>query len=97
MIDIYGDMVAFVLVLAMIFVGRYLRGWLGGLFIMLGLVLLIWSGIDSAIKLFSTEWSFLERLYHFAWMWVGVGAALIFRSGWRRAKAMRELRDRGGA
>ncbi len=93
-INVGADMFSFAVVLSIIFVGKIMRGSLGGVLIAFGLILLMWSGVDSAIKLFGNQWSFLERLYHFGWVWVGIGAMLIFRAGYRDARQM--MRDRDG-
>ena len=94
-INFTAELTGFGIVVAMIFIGHQLRGKIGGLFVTAGFVLVVIAGIDSAIKLFSTEWSFLERLYHLLVVSLGIGSFLTMRAGLRVARA-RVREERGG-
>jgi len=93
-IHILGDFAVFFILIGLIVAGRMIGGAMGGLLIFVGLVALVVSGIDSAIKLFDpTDWSFLERLYHLGWVVVGIGAAWLIGYGVRTARDRARERD----
>lgn len=94
-INILGDLFVTGLLILMIVAGRVQRGAFGGLLILIALLGFIASGVDSAIKLFSVEWSILERFYHLFWVAVGVGAAWTLVYGFRFARD--RMRERNGS
>jgi hypothetical protein len=92
-IHVYDDLVALAVVLAMIVIGRSMRGVWGGALVFVGFLVFVISGIDSAIKLLDNGWSFYERLYHLLWVLLGVAAAMVIRSGFREARERMRARE----
>jgi len=92
-INLGYDLIAFAVIIGAIQAGRLIGGAFGGLLVLVGLLALVVSGIDSAVKLFDTDWSFLERLYHLGWVIVGGVAVWVIVYGFRVARDRMRERD----
>jgi hypothetical protein len=87
-VDVVGDLFVATLLIIVLLIAMWIRHSsviASVVMFTLGVAMFVGSGIDSAIKLFSPEWAFGERLYHFAWVWVGIFFGWVFIRAWRSA------------